>query len=620
MLSAVPNCRAPDCRAAARFLATFSRPAAAIAFAMVVGAAASVEAHRSEAGTTPAPSATAEVRLAVHDRVDRLARGEDLSVYLPVDDGLAAIPVRKRQALVEFYRARDGWPAWETADGTLRLEPLLQAIEGAAAHGLDPADYHLSALRAWHHASPEEERATMKADRDLLASDAFLLLASHLSSGRVVPQDFDPEWTIHSPGQDPLPLLQQADISGDIAGILAGAAPAHPGYRDLKASLAELRTHAQDGPWPLVPTGLTLRPGMLDYRVPILRERLAASGDMAPTGRAEAPDAGLPALAEAYDGRLVEAVLQFQKRHGLEPDGIVGPRTYAALNIPASERIRQVELNLERWRWLPADLGRRHVLVNVAGYDYRLVEDGEERLYGRTIVGRAYRSTPVFSDAIRYLVFNPTWTVPRRLAVEDKLPQIREDPDFLRREGFRVYSGWSRDAEEVFPEFIDWHSLSKNNFPYRLVQEPGRANALGRVKFLFPNKYDIYLHDTPTRSLFNRADRAYSSGCIRVEHPLTLAEYLLEGEHGWGRARIERTLEGASERWVTLREPVPVHLLHWTAWRDPDGRLQFRGDLYGRDARLAAALSAAAPDHFEAQASQSPGLRGDSQSLADAAN
>lgn len=615
MLSTVPNCRA-----AARFAATLSRPAAAMAFVVVVGVAASAEAHRSAAGSTAATSPTAEVQLEVRNRVERIARGDDLAVYLPTDGGVVAIPVRKRQALKEFYLARDGWPVWEMADGRLRLEALLQAIEGAAAHGLDPADYHMSALRAWHHAEREEDSAALKADRDLLASDAFLLLASHLSSGRVVPQDFDPEWTIHTPGQDPLPLLQQADISGDVAAILASAAPAHPGYRDLKASLAELRAHAQAGPWPLVPTGLTLRPGMMDYRVPILRERLVASGDMAPSGRSEAPDAGLPALAEAYDGKLVEAVLQFQKRHGLEPDGIVGRHTYAALNIPADERIRQVELNLERWRWLPADLGRRHVLVNVAGYDYRLVEDGEERLYGRTIVGRAYRSTPVFSDAIRYLVFNPTWTVPRRLAVEDKLPQIREDPDFLRREGFRVYAGWSRDAEEVFPEFIDWHSLSKNNFPYRLVQDPGGANALGRVKFLFPNKYDIYLHDTPSRSLFNRADRAYSSGCIRVEHPLTLAEYLLEGEPGWGRTRIERTLEGAAERWVTLREPVPVHLLHWTAWRDPDGRLQFRGDLYGRDARLAAALDAAAPNHYEVHASQSPRLRGDAQSLADAAN
>jgi len=560
----------------------------AVALFVIVGTATPAEALQSG----PTPAASAAIQEEVRDRILKLTRGQELAVAPPANSGLPKVLLRHGTDLGLFYTARNDWPAWDVGNGRLRLEQLLAVIEGAVDDGLDPQDYHLAPLRAWQaEGETAAASAAAMAERDLLASDAFLLLASHLSSGRVKPQDFDPEWTIHAPGKDPTPLLQQAAVTGDIAGAMAEARPAHPGYRDLVAGLAELRAAAA-GPWPHMPQGATLRPGMFDTRVPVLRQRLTASGDMAlpPPGENQ-PDAGLPALAEAYEGAIVEAVIAFQKRHGLEPDGIVGPRTYAALNIPADERIRQVELNLERWRWLPADLGRRYVLVNVAGYDYRLIEDGEERLFGRTIVGRAYRSTPVFSDTIRYLVFNPNWTVPRRLAVEDKLPQIREDPDFLRREGFKVFAGWSRDAEEVYPEYIDWHALSKNNFPYRLVQSPGSKNALGRVKFLFPNKYDIYLHDTPNRALFNRADRAYSSGCIRVEHPLTLAEYLLEGEHGWGRSRIDQALDTGKERWITLRDPVPVHMLHWTAWRDPDGRVQFRGDLYGRDARLDAALA-----------------------------
>lgn len=552
------------------------------------------------------------VQAALQARLAELAQGRAVTVTLPGPAAAGplflAAPLRKADALVRFYAARDFRPVWDGPQGPLRLRQLLQAIADAEGQGLPPDSYHADLLQAALEAmtapdaSGAEPPAALRADRDLAASDAFLALAGHHMGGRVDPRSFDREWTIHAAPDDPVPLLQDADITGDIQGALTGVMPAQPGYRALAAALAALRSRAEAGPWPVVPAGPSLKPGMLDTRVPVLRQRLAASGDLpSPPAAPASPPAmaaidgdGLPGVAEAYEGELLAAVIRFQRRHGLEPDGVVGPRTLAALNVPLADRILQVELNLERWRWLPADLGRRHVLVNIAGYDYRLIEDGVERLYGRTIVGRSYRSTPVFSDRIEYLVLNPTWTVPRKLAVEDKLPQIRKDPDFLQREGFTVYSGWGEDAEAVPPEYVDWHSLSKDFFPYRLVQAPGAANALGQVKFLFPNKYDIYLHDTPSRYLFERANRAFSSGCIRVEHPLALAEYLLQGEPGWNRERIDRVLSRGGEDWIRLREPVPVHLLHWTAWQDPDGSLQLRDDLYGRDARLARALADAA--------------------------
>ncbi|MEQ8346583.1 MAG: L,D-transpeptidase family protein [Sneathiellaceae bacterium] len=618
-----------------------ARPLALLAFVVVAANAATAAAVQGNtAAVVPPMTLATPVQEAIRERVTGISGSERIAVTLPLPAALPEQqgitpkpPVAKlsaRNALARFYTARTFRPAWSGADASSRLQQLLQAIDEAGRHGLPPARYHQAFLQQALALLPADLSETklapgLRADLDIAASDAFLTLAGHYMSGQVRPQSFDPEWTIHAVPGDPVPVLQEAERTGDLRRALAATMPQKPGYQALRTALERLTALAEEGPWPVVPDGPSLKPGMYDIRVPVLRDRLIASGDMAavtpppamspmPPGRvavepAEDWESGpgivaaagpvepavidFPALAEAYEGDLVAGLLHFQRRHGLEPDGVVGPKTLAALNVSLADRIRQVELNLERWRWLPADLGRRYVLVNIAGQDYRLIEDGVERLYGRTIVGQAYRSTPVFSDEIEYLVFNPKWTVPRRLAIEDKLPKIKEDPDFLRREGFTVYTGWGEDAVEIQPEYIDWHGLSKNNFPFRLVQAPGDLNALGRVKFLFPNKYDVYLHDTPSRHLFERATRTFSSGCIRVEHPLSLAEHLLSTERGWDRARIEGALERDTERWIRLSEPVPVHLLHWTAWLDPDGTLQFRDDLYGRDALLDDAL---APD------------------------
>ncbi len=280
----------------------------------------------------------------------------------------------------------------------------------------------------------------------------------------------------------------------------------------------------------------------------------------------------------------------FQARHGLAADGVVGAKTLAALNVPVAERMEQIELNLERWRWLPRDLGSRLVVVNIAGFELAAVDEDGRSLEMRVAVGRSYRRTPVFSDEIRYLVFNPSWEVPATLAVRDKLPEIRQDPGYLEQQGFVVLRGWGEDQREVDPDEVDWASLGPGNFPYRLRQSPGPLNALGRVKFMFPNRFNVYLHDTPDREVFARSERDVSSGCIRLEKPMELAEWLLAGSARWDRQMIDRVVAAGDETVASLERPVPVHLLYWTAWADDAGVVQFRRDIYGRDAALGAVL------------------------------
>jgi murein L,D-transpeptidase YcbB/YkuD len=320
--------------------------------------------------------------------------------------------------------------------------------------------------------------------------------------------------------------------------------------------------------------------------VPSLRQRLLREGVEPVT------DAG----SEQFDADLEDAVRRFQARHGLQVDGVVGPRTRAALNVSAAQRVDQLVANLERRRWLGEAPGRRQVRVNAAAFTLDAIEDDTVALHMRVVVGRPYRPTPEFSDRIRYLVLNPYWEVPPRLAVQDKLPAIKRDPGYLAAEHLRVLTGWGADARELDPAQIDWQRL-RRHMPYRLRQDPGPWNALGRIKFMFPNAYDVYLHDTPSRGLFAHAERSFSSGCIRVEQALALADWLLQDNPQWTPAALRAAIDSGRTRTVNLRAPVPVYLLYWTAWVDRDGRAHFRRDLYQRDAALAGALTTPIQTH-----------------------
>lgn len=492
--------------------------------------------------------------------------------------------LHERPALLGFYARRGFRAAWTNEQGPNRLaDDLVDALERADLEGLKPDDYHVNEIRALlayvriaagNGRTPELDRL---ADLDLLMSDAFLSYGTELLGGRVDPESLHPRWEASPRGADLIEVLEDALDSRKIARTLQRLAPTHEGYQRLREALARERAFAASGAWPVLPRGPVLKRGASGPAVALLRERLHAEGDFKHKD------------GDAFDEDVEQAVKRFQRRHGLEETGVVDPDTYAELNVSAEDRVDQIRLNLERWRWLPQDLGRRRIVVNIAAQELQVIEDDEVVLFMRVVVGRDFKRTPVFSDTVRYIVLNPYWHVPGSIAGEEVLPRIQKDPTYLERFGMHVFTK-GPNGTEVDPSTIDWSTVSADSFPYIVKQEPGRLNALGQIKFMFPNRYDVYLHDTPSRSLFTRAQRDFSHGCIRIEKPLELAEYLMK-KSKWKRDEIETALDEGTERSIYLPRPMPIHLLYWTAWADEDGTIQFRSDINGVDQALLTALA-----------------------------
>lgn len=481
-------------------------------------------------------------------------------------DGVALGDV---DAVRSFYAAREHRPAFTGIECARRMPALAEALAQAAAHGLNPADYHLDRFRG---------AAACAAANELLASDAWLRLAQHLHAGRIDPRTVEPDWTATRPELDRATLLTQALAQETLAASIAALAPQDAYYRALQAALALWRERAQGGNWPVLDSGPTLRPGDRDPRVRQLRERLAAEGYLA-----ELPAAADP---ELYDGELAQQLRRYQQAAHLDVDGAVGRETLAELTRSPAERVAQLAANLERWRWLPDSLGERHIRVNIADFQLEARAGGRIEAVHRIIVGKQLRRTPSFSASMRYIVVNPWWEVPRRLAVEDKLPLFQREPEAVQRLGFQVLDA---SNQIVDPAGIDWNAYTRRSFPFRLRQQPGPENALGKVKLMFPNRHDVYLHDTPGRTLFERSRRNFSSGCMRVEHPLALAAWALADSQAWPLARLEAIAASQKETSISLKQRVPVHVQYLTAVVDA-GEVRFVYDLYQRDAALIAAL------------------------------
>lgn len=510
-------------------------------------------------------------------------------------------------ALRGFYAARDYRLAWVEGGCGADLADLLRAIEASALHGLRPEDYHYGPLQSAGHCTLTEE---------LLASDAWLSLASHLRGGRLDPVRVEPDWTAQRPSLDAPAALEQALAARDIAAALEALAPQDAFYVAMRAALAVERAQLDAPRPPPVEPGESLKPGAQGERVAQLRALLRAEGHTAAlASAAEASpldadtaastagtvaetgpspdDTGSPAPAAIadpdalFDAGLEAALMAYQRRLNLEPDGVAGRMTLAQLARGPAERVEQLRVNLERWRWLPADLGARHLRVNIADFRLEAWNGGQIERVHRVVVGTGYRQTPSFSARMRYVVLNPWWEVPRRLATQDKLPLFQRDAEAFARGGYALFDS---QGQPVDASQIDFSQLSRNRFPFRLRQQPGPANALGQVKLILPNKHDVYLHDTPTRGLFSRVRRSFSSGCIRVEDVLDLTEWVLAAVRGVDRSRIDAVIASGRETRIDLAEPLPVHLLYLTVVADGDGGVRFIDDLYGRDARVLDAL------------------------------
>jgi L,D-transpeptidase YcbB len=487
-------------------------------------------------------------------------------------------PLASHVLLPRIYENREFEPAWATLR---QVDALLEMIDESYLEGLDPGDYHAAALRAVRGSVTDlgalapQERAAF----DLLLTDSIIRLGYHLRFGKVDPTELDPNWNSSRSltGEDPAVTIQAAIDAPSLREFAARVIPRVFLYERFKAALAEYRALEANGGWPSVPPGPTLKAGAADERVPALAARLAATGDLSAEQASQI-------TGSVYAETLVAGVQRFQTRHGLAADGVVGAGTLAALNVPVAARIEQLRANLERARWVLYDPESEFLVVNIAGFQLYLVRRGEVAYRTRVQVGRPYRQTPIFKAEMTYLVVNPTWTVPPTIFRDDIVPALRRDARYLATRNISLFHTVS--SAPVDPATVDW---SARSLPYRLVQEPGPDNALGRIKFMFPNEHAIYLHDTPSRDLFDRDSRAFSSGCIRVENPFELAEVLLG--RSASRKDLDALVASGKTETIFLPKPMTVLLLYWTAEVDAAGRITFFPDVYERDAAVISALA-----------------------------
>ena len=483
--------------------------------------------------------------------------------------------------LSKFYRERGFWPAWSYDFGpSPDAEDLLEAIRSACREGLNPEDYHLDHIEAMLSDLYAIEiglgtyDSVKLADLDLTLTQAFFLYASHLADGRVDHRSVYPDWVLDRRSRDIPALLSEAVDSGDLRNTLADLAPHHSKYVKLREKLIKYQTIAEIGGWPNVPDGPKLMRGSRGKRVAILRQRLIASGDLTLMTQGN---------LMVFDNHVERAVRKFQKRHGLKDDGRVGKSTLTAINIPLETRIRQIALNMDRLRWLSDDMGGNNIFVNIADFSLEVMEDEQPVMSMRIIAGKGEQRSCILSAKMTYLELNPFWRVPDSIATREILPEIKKDPGYLTQKNIKVFKDWSDNAKEINPLLVNWSRVRASNLGYKFRQEPGPLNPLGRIKFIFPNECEIYLHDTPARHLFGKARRDLSHGCIRVEKPVELATYLLRNKESWVQKKILAEIRKGKRQVVTLPEPVSVHIFYGTVWVDREGVLQFRNDIYRAD-------------------------------------
>ncbi len=495
------------------------------------------------------------------------------------DNSIAAdgIILHSQKMVSSFYSGNNYQQSWADKKN---IAELLDILNDSYNEGLTPSDYHLARINDLMTYTSSNNDSNVYADLDLILTDAIMMYAIHLIIGKVDQNAIRPGWDIPQlkVPEDSQGYLERALDNKQLNHLIEEIRPNHFMYRHLKIALGEYREIAENGGWPKVPVGDVLKLDVKDPRNLLLRDYLRITGDLLPSTVSENDS--------VYDSNLEEAVIRFQFRHNLNQDGVVGKGTLALINVPIEKRIDEIRINMERSRWVTHHLPQDFLVVNIAGFNIRRITNDSTVFYSRVIVGKHFHETPIFDGTMTYIEINPTWTLPYSISTKETLPKLKKNPDYLADKNMIIMD---RDGKELDPSTIDFNDLSTGNFPYILRQKAGPNNSLGEVKFMFPNTYSVYLHDTPARSLFAREDRAFSHGCIRLDEKWELLMNLMGPD--WDMERINEVVESQKTTRVNLPQAIEIILLYWTAGADKQDRVFFNKDVYDRDSKVLEGLN-----------------------------
>ncbi|QRV24265.1 L,D-transpeptidase family protein [Marinomonas foliarum] len=495
-----------------------------------------------------------------------------LNAFTPVAG--QALP---NNTVLQAYEARGYDPIWiQDKKINMSIYKLVDILEQSQSQGLNPIHYHAGIIK--EYLALKSPTPQQLAEMDVISTIALTSYAHDISNGRYEPQLIDPNWQLDAPSNTWKDLLY-LDSATDMVNSLQLLSPRSPQYQVLQKWLVYYQDLAAKESDIFVSAGVPLSLGDTGPRVAQLRARLVQLGDIRFSTR--------KVNEEQFDSRLKESLMRFQRRHHLTADGAAGSRTIEMLNVPLETRAKQIAYNLERWRWLPSELEANRVWVDLTNYTVDMHLNGELTSM-KAVIGRPDRKTPVFKGLMTYMVTNPTWRVPHRIARENLLPKLQADPNYLVKHGYKVFSSWSIGAKELDSTKINWKAISEDKLAFRFEQEPDEGNALGQYKFMFPNKNEIYLHDTPAKHLFRESDRAFSSGCVRLENPVEFAREITKGSKQLNA--MNSSLKNKSNTVISLPTYIPVYLVYFTVVPNANGMLEFRNDVYERDALMEEAM------------------------------
>ncbi len=541
----------------------------------------------SEETTAPAPPPAV---LPTPTPADRLhaALCDRLEIYNAETAESLTNPAKQREKndftpwLGIIYENSGLYPLWVTADGPqAKAEALLATLKEAARDGLNPVDYFVDRLQTLWPSKEVEDLVEL----DTLLTLSFIAYARDTQYGRVQSSKIRPDISAAEPEKapfDPVATLQITLQAPDFTSALAGLLPRHHRYVSLRNALPRYQKLAADGGWPSISAGRPIHPDERDPRIPSIRQRLQTEGFPAPQPHDD---------TSRHDPELVRAVSQFQRQHGLGTDGVIGKSTIAAMNISADAKVKQILINLERWRWQPHDFEEYYAFVDITGFSLEIMRQGKLLLEMPVVVGTPEHETTVFSDQIQYVELNPYWNIPTQIARDEILAELQKNSNYLANKHIRLFSDRSSEATELSSLSMNWQQISPQAMGrFKLRQEPGKWNALGAIKISFPNRYNIYMHDTPSQNLFKRSVRSFSHGCIRLSDPLNLAATLLADQEKWPQERLQEVIASGKRTIINLTTPLPIHITYQTVRCDPEGTIFFYGDIYNRDPALIEAL------------------------------